>query len=354
MKRSKAAFAKIVAACLFFIIIALGAASAVAVTIQEFLTPTPDSSPADIAFDAKGNLWFTEINGNKIGKLVPSEAENGTTKGITEYALPVPDSKPHNIIVAQSGIVWFTEMAGRLGRLEPETGNIKEYNTPTPNSELHGLLEDEDGNIWFLEFDSSNAVRFDPVSGKMRVFPLGKGHPHALVKDDDKIWYTMGGKFWMGQFFNKLGSLNIKTGKTLEIAVPPMKSVPHAMVRAGDGTIWFSQLFANKIARIIFTKGGSISFQEFNLGKKVGPHGIASDEARKLIWFTANRMDSIGRLNPKKAAVEKGKGVEFFKIPTPGAHPSEIAVDKDGNVWFTEMGLYFRGQYQNKIGKLIP
>lgn len=354
MKKSKTAFAKGLAVSFFSIAIMLSAAPAASVTIQEFLTPTPDSSPADLAFDAKGNLWFTEINGNKIGKLVPSEAKPGTANGIAEYPLPNPDSKPHYIIVARNGIVWFTEMAGRLGRLDPATGIIKEYDTPTSNSEPHGLLEDEDGNIWFLEFESSQAVRLDPATGGMREFPLGKGHPHALVKDGDKIWYTMGGKFWMGKFFNKVGALNIKTGKIMEIAVPPEKSVPHAMIRAGNRTIWFSQLFANKIARIVFTKGGPISFQEFHLGKRVGPHGIAADDARKLIWFTANRMDSIGRLDIQKAAPGTGQGVEFFKIPTAGAHPNEIAVDKEGNVWFTEMGHYFRGQFQNKIGKLIP
>ena len=353
MKPSKSAFVKGLYAC-FFSLIMLCVSTASAVTIQEFLTPTPDSSPADLAFDAEGNLWFTEINGNKIGKLVPSEAKPGTANGITEYALPLPNSKPHYIIVARNGIVWFTELAGRLGRLDPETGIIKEYDAPTSNSELHGLLEDEEGNIWFLEFGSSKVVRLDPATGNMREFPLGGGHPHAFVKDGDKIWYTLGGKFWMGKFFNKIGALNIKTGKVHEITVPPEKSVPHAMIRAGDRTIWFSQLFASKIARIVFTKGGPVSFQEFHLGKGVGPHGLASDDARKLIWFTANRIDSIGRLDPKKAAAETGKGVEFFKIPTAGAHPNEVAVDKAGNVWFTEMGHYFRGQFQNKIGKLIP
>jgi len=36
------------------------------------------------------------------------------------------------------------------------------------------------------------------------------------------------------------------------------------------------------------------------------------------------------------------------------AHPSNLALDKEGNVWFTEMGMYFRKRYQNKIGVLVP
>ncbi len=42
----------------FFLFGLLRGAPAGAVTIDEYLTPTPESSPTDLAFDAKGNLWF--------------------------------------------------------------------------------------------------------------------------------------------------------------------------------------------------------------------------------------------------------------------------------------------------------
>lgn len=354
MKLSKVSLAKGLVIGILSSSILLTVIPAFGETIQEFITPTPNSSPTDLAFDAEGNLWFTEINGNRIGKLVPSETEPGTSKGIAEYELPNPDSKPHNIIVAKNGMVWFTELGGRIGRLDPANGNIVELKISPENNEPHGLLEDEDGNIWFAEFESSAIVRVDPNTGNMKYFPIGGGNPHALAKDGNKIWFTLGGKFWMGKFFNKLGRLDIQTGNILEILVPPEKSVPHAMARAGDGTIWFSQLFASKIARLVFNKGRPITIREYSLGKKKGPHGIAIDDDRKLIWFTANRVDSIGRLDLAKALPGTDQGVEYFKIPTPGAHPNEAAIDKDGNVWFTEMGHYFRGQFQNKIGKLIP
>jgi virginiamycin B lyase len=37
----------------------------------QFPTPTPGSNPAQIALGADGNLWFTEQQGQKIGRLVP-------------------------------------------------------------------------------------------------------------------------------------------------------------------------------------------------------------------------------------------------------------------------------------------
>ncbi len=336
-----------------FTVLGIGAWPAQAGTITEYHTPSADSSPADLAFAPDGTLWFTEINTNKIGKLVPSEVEAGTSKGITEYDLPQPNSKPHYITVAKDGIVWFTEMSGnRIGRLDPATGAIKEYPIPTAKSEPHQIKEGKDGSLWFLEFEANKVARLDPATGVIREYPVGEGHPHAMVLDGDKIWYTQGGKFWAQVFANKVGVLDIATGKVKEVTVPPEKSVPHGMTQAGDGTIWFTQLFASKLARL--DPGDPQKVVEYPLGQRKGPHDLVVDDKRGWVWFTANRPDSIGRLDLAQAQPGTQQGVEYFKIPTPGSHPSQLVLDKDGNVWFTEMGMYFRGKYERKIGKLTP
>ena len=107
---------------------ALAANTTHAESIFEYLTPTADSSPAGLEFDSKGNLWFVEINGNKVGKLVPSKVEPGTSKGIVEYELPHANSKPQYLMVSRDDTVWFSEMGGnRIGRLSPTSKKIKEY-----------------------------------------------------------------------------------------------------------------------------------------------------------------------------------------------------------------------------------
>ena len=94
-----------------------------AVTIVEYLTPTPNSSPADLTFDGEGHLWFTEINTNKIGRLDPSTAKPGISEEIVEYDLPQKNSKPNYIIVVRDGVVWFTEMGHYFrGRFQSKIG----------------------------------------------------------------------------------------------------------------------------------------------------------------------------------------------------------------------------------------
>jgi len=81
-------------------------------TVTEFPTPTTDSAPWGIAAGPDGNLWFTETNGNKIGRITTS----GT---ITEFPLPTAGSGPSDIAAGPDGNLWFTEGAGKIGRIKP-------------------------------------------------------------------------------------------------------------------------------------------------------------------------------------------------------------------------------------------
>jgi virginiamycin B lyase len=338
------------------LVLASFGATVQAETIYEYLTPTSESSPAGLDFDSKGNLWFAEINGNRIGKLTPGKVKPGTTEGIVEYELPHANSKPQYLIVSRDDTVWFSEMAGnRIGRLDPITGKIMEYDIPTPKSEPHQLFESQDGMIWFTEFEANKIGRLDPKTGAIMEFPVNEGHPHDLVVDDEYVWYTQGGKFWARVFANKIGYLEMETGKIGELVIPPKKSVPHGMFLASDGTIWFTQFFSNKISRLDSSEDFPPKVIDYQVpGKRTGAHDLVVDYNKRWVWFVANHKDSIGKLDLNEAEPGTSKGIKLIPLPTKGAHPSNLVLDKDGNVWFTEMGMYFRGRHHNKIGKLMP
>jgi len=326
--------------------------SAYGEVILEYITPTPESSPADLAFDDQGNLWFTELNGNRIGKLVPSRAKSLTSQGITEYELPHPNSKPNYLTIAKNGMIWFTELGGnRIGSLDPKNGWIKEYEIPTPHSQPHEIIEAPDGAIWFLEFQTNKIGRLEPANGRITEYPIGPGNPHDLVIADDKIWYTQGGMFWVNTFSNKLGSLDIKTGAVEVIRIPPEKSVPYGLTLAEDGALWFTQLLSSKLARYDRSRNKT-KIVEYPLSKGRKPRDLRVHENQ--VWFTASEPDAIGVLDLSKARPGTGQGVKYYELPDPESHPTQITLDKQGNIWFTEPGDYFQGKYNNKIGLLVP
>ena len=73
--------------------------------------PTAASTPVGITTGPDGNLWFTEHDGNKVGRITP----DGT---ITEFAVPTANGGQSGITAGPDNALWFTENAGnKIGRI---------------------------------------------------------------------------------------------------------------------------------------------------------------------------------------------------------------------------------------------
>jgi hypothetical protein len=91
--------------------LALAPAALASPSVNEYSVPTSNSYPYSIANGSDGDLWFTEVNGNNIGKITP----NGN---ITEYPIPTANSEPTSITTGPDGNLWFTEADGnKIGQL---------------------------------------------------------------------------------------------------------------------------------------------------------------------------------------------------------------------------------------------
>jgi virginiamycin B lyase len=118
--------------------------------ISEFAVPTANSSPDFITAGPDGNLWFTEFNTNKIGRI--------TTAGVVtgEFATPTAGSGPEGITTGPDGNLWFTEEnTNKIGRITT-SGTITEFPLPTNCGSSFGCAPDgitagPDGNLWFTE-----------------------------------------------------------------------------------------------------------------------------------------------------------------------------------------------------------
>ena len=93
-------------------------------TISEYLIPKVNSQPFYIiAAGPDEDLWFTESNGNQIGRIT-------TAGSITEYPLPTDGGArgPYGIAAGPDGNLWFTENGvNKIGKINPTDGTITEY-----------------------------------------------------------------------------------------------------------------------------------------------------------------------------------------------------------------------------------
>src|SRR5262245_47626670 len=124
-------------------------------TIFEFVLPTASSGPGAITVGPDGNLWFTEVSANRIGRITP-------TGEITEFPSLALSSGPSDITVGPDGNLWIIEPAGnQIGRILhagwPRT--VVEFPLPTPDSTPGGITVGPDSNLWFTEFSGNKIGR---------------------------------------------------------------------------------------------------------------------------------------------------------------------------------------------------
>ena len=111
-------------------------------SVTEFSIPT-GSSPVGVTAGPDGNLWFTELYGNKVGKITPAGA-------VTEFPNPTSGSSPSEITAGPDGNLWFADYYGnKVGKITT-AGAVTTYTIPTGGSSPFGITAGpDDGNLWF-------------------------------------------------------------------------------------------------------------------------------------------------------------------------------------------------------------
>jgi virginiamycin B lyase len=247
--------------------------------ITEYKTPTPNSGPVGITIGPDNAIWFTEGDANKIGRLDPNNPDK-----IEEFSIATPRSAPIYIVTGPDRALWFVEVLGhKLGRIDAGTREITEYPTKTPKSGPTSLVVGSDGAIWVAEHNVDMIARFD-VNTKtftdevpIRTRKNGpRSGPGILVNGPDgNIWFTE-------MYGNQIGRLNPKTRAIHEFTAPSSTKLaaaaapavgdsataawrdvevssagalaptggPGGIVFSRDGTVWYTAMFTNKLARL--------------------------------------------------------------------------------------------------------
>ncbi len=232
-------------------------------------------SLAGLAIDSKGNIWFTVLLGNKIGKFAPVKEE------FSEYAVPTDRSGPFGLAIDSKDNIWFTERnANKIGKWDAASSSFKEYSIPTSNSKPAGIAVDKKDNIWFVMSDANKIGMFDQSTGKFKEYniltPMANANDIA-VDSKGNIWFTEVST-------NRLGMFSTQMNRFDEAVIPSIASVP-------------MNLAIDKFDRV---------------------------------WFTENKGNKIGMFDPATAIFKE------YEIPTNQSFPLGINIDHSGNIWFVE------------------
>lgn len=295
-----------------------------------FDLPKNYAAPHCLAPDPQGNIWFTEIGANRIGRFDPEG------KVFTEYLIPTPEAEPHGITVDKDGIVWFTEAGkDKIGRIDPKNGTITEFPVPAGAKRegaqggvgrIHTPMMGKDGYLYVSNEWLSLMVKLDPKTGQTWEFPTQtkKARPYGVQVDfDGNVWFAAVGSEFVGK-------LDPKTGTITEYKTPTPKSGPRRLTIDPQGIIWYSEWDGQKI--------GYINPKTFEMKEvtppsspKTGAYAIASDGAGNM-YVAEFISNQVSRFEPKT-----GKWTEW-PMPVRRSRVRNIIVDQKGFVWYADNG----------------
>ena len=301
--------------------------------------------PAGLTFDKKGNLYIADRNNHRIRKvdtrgIITTVAGNGTAgfSGDGGKATQAQLSLPSGVVVDDKGNIYISDRSNDRVRVVDNKGIITTFAgngvdgykgdlgpaTQAQLSKPFGLALDKKGNLYIA----------DRVSNRVR-----KVNPQGIIT----TVAGDGGFFFMGD-----------NGPAYRASL----AGPTGIVVDKNGILYIADRNNNRI-RSVDTQGmirtvAGTGQQDYNGEAEMArdtnlylPFGVTLDQDGKLLIIDRSHY-RIRRINPRSGSIETvaGNGVKMFAGdggPATGAKlsfPHGIAVDKKGNVIFSDKGHY--------------
>jgi virginiamycin B lyase len=212
--------------------------------------------------------------------------------------------------------------------------SIREWDVPTKGAHPHDPAVGNDNALWFTEQMVNKLGRLDVATGKFQEFPLKTTNsgPHGLTSDrDGNIWYT-------GNFAALIGKLDPRTGAVTEFMMPDHDNDdPHSLAFDAQGTLWFTEQGGNKVGRMD-PRTGKIELRKVKTESAL-PYGIAIN-SKGIPFFCQLGTNKLGKIDPKTMDITD------YDLPS-GVRPRRIAIAAGDSVYFTD----FKG---GNLGRLNP
>lgn len=224
-------------------------------TFKMYQIATPGSNPYQVALDPKGNAWFTEFTGDKLGVVLT----NGT---VDEFPIPIASSNPTGIAVNQNtGRIWFNllDTSGAFDQFYVGSflnGSFT-FNNITPDVDTPvGIAIDSAGNIWMTQHGASFFSEFNPVTHYFRTIStsipsVGESLPYFVYVD------SATGLIWFNEHYgNTISVFNPNDSSLVEYVIPSRAtsdgniSGALTMTLSPSGTPWFTELYTGKIGEV--------------------------------------------------------------------------------------------------------
>ncbi len=246
-------------------------------------------APASLIVDKNDVIWFVMQMGNSVARFDPVKEE------FTEFMIPTKNSLPYDLAADSRGRIWFVEKnMGTIGWLDVEKEKMFEVKLPEGSS-ITGIAVDSNDKVWISETYGNYIGRYDPDTKKFKKFPIT-----TELAQPGQLRFDSQGRLWVGLTTAKqIGVLMMDSEKGIFAVqdMPGYNAVARGLAIGKDGLIW---VVDNNMNRVGYFNPEKIEWNIFSIPHaRSQPMNIAVDSKGDL-WFTqgnrtANRITKIVR-----------------------------------------------------------
>jgi virginiamycin B lyase len=283
---------------------------------NKYINNYVDSISYAITRGSDGNLWFTEAEANKVGKITPQG-------DITEYDLPERGMSPRSITVGPDGNIWLMiagDQESMVISMDTNGKIVKELSVPGINLG-QALTFGPDGNLWFRGAGFRSIGRLT-TEGIYTEFTTD-GIPVEVVSGiNNDLWLGLNG-----------GHLTQITTDGVITTHQTPGELAWNIAKDSDNNIWFKDSIAkiNKIG----PDGGDRAAFALSTSEEYVPANDMVFGQNGNIWFTDN--GKIGQIELKAP-----NPPDATNTPPPGANP-----DSGNNGYNNNFNNGFNNNYNN-------
>jgi len=216
---------------------------------------------------------------------------------------------------------------------------FEEWVMPTLGQRVRDPAEAPDGSIWWAGQYSNRIGRIDPKTGEVKEFVLpASANPHTVIFDKgNEVWYT-------GNKNATIGKLDPATGEITVIEMPdPNAKDPHSAVFDDKGRMFFTVQQSNMVGRLD-TATGEVKLAQVKTPNAL-PYGITLDPDG-VPWISCFGSNCLIKVDPETLDLTE------IALPDKAARSRRLEAASDGMIWYLNASQGRLGRYDPKTGEI--
>lgn len=310
---------------------------------QTFITMPLSSGalPTGVAVSGTNptHVWVTEYGLNRIAHVVFTSTTSYTLAA--EYSISAPTNSGPFLITVDGANVWFTEReANRVGRLNTATGHIDEFDGHglPANAGLADLNAAPDGSIWIAGQYAKRLYRLvitSTVDYAFQEYPtrppssltLGPADPFGIdvVVINPPTSYQIA---FAAPMSNSVGLLTPGSREVqISSGIPPGYAPTDIVYDVSYDSMWFTEPSGGALGLSFKGTLGTAPRQFVPLARPV----FLTRMVNNTLWVS--QQDGLGQLGRFVFTPPGSHQFTSYPLPLAGLRPTGVALADNGGVW---------------------